>query len=776
MAANFCNPSRLALSLSNEPATSTTLTFAIGRNTFDNCPETRSVATFREFADEVLGPPFSNAKGLRYVSAAFSNDGRRCKDNVQPRAWLPFDFDGIADQATFANLYMFLSQWSGFAYTTASHTPEAPRARGILEASRPMDRGECQRVCMAIEVRILAHLGEGVVKFDTSVYRGEQPCFTPVAGAEIQRWTEGDAVDVDLMLREAPALAERPSTRERLDGIASTDPVLHALNDRGMVKGQRTDGAFNVECPCANEHTSESNESSTVYHLPMTGGVKYGRFHCLHAHCDGRDNNEYLKALGLDPTRVYAEQSGISGGALDFANQYMARQQLNSGSRYCVPTLQPLTMEGIRAARLTPRTIAEGYLWADLAVLAAPGGTGKTTIVLCEAVNLALGRSIWGHYVPEPASTLFVTAEDSSERLQARLFKVMEGMSLSEYDMRKVISRITIWDVTGEMLRLAEIGKGGNIELTPLADEIVKAFQGRHLGVVNFDPTVSFGPGERMVNDAEQSLVTAARRIIKGMNCCVRLIHHTGQNAAQTKSTDQYAVRGGSALPDGARMVFILQPENKPQGVTLHPGETCLRMAMPKCSYARQKGDWFIIRDHWTFRCGRQPTEAERASEVRGELDADINNLVQFIRDERASDRYYGKADLDHQSPLGWTRARMRQVLSAAQTRRMLTTETEPKPNGAGRPREILIPADDTRRGYTETPGDGQLSDEGGKSPNYLSPLIDSKYGGGNKSPPVTASVLSAGEATAGNGENGEKLPNEAELDEAEPDIVEVRI
>ena len=64
--------------------------------------------------------------------------------------------------------------------------------------------------------------------------------------------------------------------------------------------------------------------------------------------------------------------------------------------------------------------------------------------------------------------------------------------------------------------------------LTGLADAIVGHFREASPVVVGLDPVISFGAGERIVNDNEHSLILAARRIVRGLGCCVRLIRSHG--------------------------------------------------------------------------------------------------------------------------------------------------------------------------------------------------------------------------------------------------------
>ena len=124
--------------------------------------------------------------------------------------------------------------------------------------------------------------------------------------------------------------------------------------------------------------------------------------------------------------------------------------------------------------------------------------------------------------------------------------------------------------------------------------------------LVTIDPAVSFGVGESRVNDAEQGLIEAARRLRKALNCCIRYIHHTGKQNARDKTTDQYTGRGGSAFADGCRMVHILQPLDaaawrKATGLDLEPGDNGLILARPKMSYCPPQGDILLRRRGYLF-------------------------------------------------------------------------------------------------------------------------------------------------------------------------------
>lgn len=91
-------------------------------------------------------------------------------------------------------------------------------------------------------------------------------------------------------------------------GVPSTGSVRRhgedlELEDETIAKlavlGWGPEGQAHIACPFSSEHTADSGISATSYFPAGTRGYKQGHFVCLHAHCAGRGDEEFLDALGL---------------------------------------------------------------------------------------------------------------------------------------------------------------------------------------------------------------------------------------------------------------------------------------------------------------------------------------------------------------------------------------------------------------------------------------------------------------------------------------------
>ncbi|MBK1721947.1 AAA family ATPase [Thiocystis violacea] len=424
------------------------------------------------------------------------------------------------------------------------------------------------------------------------------------------------------------------------------------------------------------------------------------------------DFNDLHQALGLEAVREQIEAQWLNDRAA-------SNDAASEAAQGVLPPIAELiaTDEELENARLTPRCIVEDHTYADAAQIVAPGGTGKTTLLIHEAIRMALGMPLYGLTVTSPGWTFIVTAEDKRERLLARLREIINTMQLSPSERSTAIRSVRIWDVSGLSLKLVR-AHDGNVILTKLADQIVEACKDDPPAVIIFDPLVSFGASEGMVNDNEQGLVTAARRIVNGLDCCVRLVHHTGKANGREKTLDQYSGRGGSALADGSRMTTVMQtwaPSDSggltpPYGCTPDKDSSISILARAKLSYA--KPNLPLI---WVKRTGWRFEHFVEAPRDKGEIRASkADQLERFLISELKNGMRHTKSTLeDLRADINMTRAELRGALATLQASHRVYDADLSDDEKQGRRKTYLHPAE-----YS-----ADFSDDGGEIPPQDCPV-----------------------------------------------------
>lgn len=293
-----------------------------------------------------------------------------------------------------------------------------------------------------------------------------------------------------------------------------------------------------------------------------------------------------------------------------------------------------ITLDELRSARTAPECFVEDLLFADVRLVAAAGGTGKTTLMLLELAALAGGaETLYGHRVLRHGPVVYFSGEDSREVIVARLREVI-GANGMLGQVATILRRFYVADVSGTSFRLSAI-VNDTVVASDEVDRLVGWLQAIEPVAIVIDPLASFSVGEGRTNDSEQAIIGVARRIRNALGCCVSVVHHVGKQNARDGAVDQYAFRGGSALADGARMVGILSKLDGPQwskatGTELAEYEDGIRLAIAKSTYVRRPQDVFLRRSGYHFAVaqlgGALPNaEQIRESMVLGVLQRELN-------------------------------------------------------------------------------------------------------------------------------------------------------
>jgi len=246
---------------------------------------------------------------------------------------------------------------------------------------------------------------------------------------------------------------------------------------------------------------------------------------------------------------------------------------------------------------------------------------------------------------------------------------LMQALALTPAEVAEVLERVRILDLTGAPFRLSRIEHDVVTPDQRSIEALVAAVESFKPDRLVLDPAISYGVGEQRVNDAEQGLIEATRIIRNQLDCCVELVHHVGKVNARERTLDQYTVRGGSALPDGSRMVAVLQSLTSEEwlrdvGTPLAPDAQGLVLALPKLSYCPPRAAIYISRAGWLFRdvfAAPLTPAGKRAAQA----DADRDLVRGWVRDEAAAGRTYSRSGIEAQrGSIGISRDRIRAALA----------------------------------------------------------------------------------------------------------------
>jgi RecA-family ATPase len=248
----------------------------------------------------------------------------------------------------------------------------------------------------------------------------------------------------------------------------------------------------------------------------------------------------------------------------------------------------------------------------------------------------------------------------------------MRAAVLTREQQQQVLTNVVIYDLSSQSVRLSCI-KGDTVvphyDNIDALSEVLVPFKPDWL---IFDPLVSFGVGEQRVNDAEQGLIESFRILRNRFDACIEAIHHVGKVNGRERSTDQYSGRGGSALPDGSRMVAVLTPIDagewrKRTGTELEATQSGILLSLPKLSFCRPQSDVLILRDGYAM------SQVARAVDdaPAGEREADI--VFAYVVAQYNQGRRLGKTAVsDLYKDIGLTRNDVRVAIKWLEDKKRL--------------------------------------------------------------------------------------------------------
>ena len=196
-----------------------------------------------------------------------------------------------------------------------------------------------------------------------------------------------------------------------------------------------------------------------------------------------------------------------------------------------------ISAEELLSTPLPPvKWIIPGLLPAGLALFAGPSKAGKSWLTLWLCLQIAQGNPVWNREI-EPRTVIYFSLEDTFNRLQNRIFQLIDGGDAPE---RLILQT-----------ECPSIGQG----LEEQIDSLIYTYS--DVGMIVIDTLqkvrVSDGNGGMYANDYKEA--GALKKLADKYGICILLIHHLRKQSA----ADPLDAKGKAGVLDGAGMAKVAE-------------------------------------------------------------------------------------------------------------------------------------------------------------------------------------------------------------------------
>ena len=230
-----------------------------------------------------------------------------------------------------------------------------------------------------------------------------------------------------------------------------------------------------------------------------------------------------------------------------------------------------------------------------VSVTVAPGGVGKSSLTLVEAISICIGRDLLDGGKPTKRGKVwFYNGEDPREELDRRIAAICKhfGIKQDELDGRLFVA-------TGRetAIELAKNIKGETIIAQSLVERLTDCIVANEIDLLIVDPFISSHTVNENDNSAIDVVARTLARIADEANVAVELVHHSRKQppgASGPISADDG--RGAGALVCRARSTRVLQRMTKDEaakaGVENHRLFFAVELAKANLTAPSDKKAW----------------------------------------------------------------------------------------------------------------------------------------------------------------------------------------
>ncbi len=232
------------------------------------------------------------------------------------------------------------------------------------------------------------------------------------------------------------------------------------------------------------------------------------------------------------------------------------------------------------------------YIRKFVSATFAPGGVGKSSLVIAEALAMASNQPLLGTSPTNRLKVAYWNGEDPIEEVERRTVAAALHFSLRPDDVE---GWLFLGSGRDQPLILAEQQPSGTIIRAPDVERVLDAVRKMGLDVIIIDPFVSTHRVNENDNNAINLVVKEWARIADLANVSVELVHHTRKSNGNVTGVEDG--RGASALLYAARSARALNVMSKEEadraGVERHRSYFRVDNGKSNLALPPEGSDWF---------------------------------------------------------------------------------------------------------------------------------------------------------------------------------------
>lgn len=195
-----------------------------------------------------------------------------------------------------------------------------------------------------------------------------------------------------------------------------------------------------------------------------------------------------------------------------------------------------------------------------VSVTVSPGGIGKTSLTIAEALAMVSGKPLLGIKPPRRLNVWLFNAEDPRDEMDRRIMAAAVHYRLKPRDLHG------LYVDTGReqsLIVASEDKRSGTVIQQPIADAVIEHILRNEIDVMVIDPFVSTHGVSENDNGAIDKVAKLWAKIADVTNCAIEVVHHVRKSDGRDVTVEDS--RGAVSLLAAARSARVLNRMSEEQ-------------------------------------------------------------------------------------------------------------------------------------------------------------------------------------------------------------------